>query len=273
MSASTIDRRISTGMWLILHEGVYRLASVAESWEQSLTAALLWASQDAAISHRSAARLWEMEGLEPAPLELSTVRNLRRSGLIVHRVKQLSPHLVTNLKGFRVTTPDKTLLDLGTVLSIDRVEQALEDALRRRLTSLPRLRWLVRNSPNARGITALRSLLDLRPKGWRPTDSALEVEMLQLLRAAGLPKPDVQCPILYGRRVVARADFAYPQAKLVIEVEGYRYHSGREAWTSDLARRNLLARLGWRILHVTYDDLRARPGEICVDIARMIATG
>ena len=80
--------------------------------------------------------------------------------------------------------------------------------------------------------------------------------MAQLIRRAGLPPPQPQFRVLDGGRFVGRFDFAYPDAKLIIEVDGYRWHSGNQAWQRDRKRDNVLNRLGWTILRFTAEDLK-----------------
>ena len=46
-----------------------------------------------------------------------------------------------------------------------------------------------------------------------------------------------------------------------MEVDGYRWHSGKGSWQRDLHRRNELARLGWHVIHVTSDDIELRPDQ------------
>jgi very-short-patch-repair endonuclease len=60
--------------------------------------------------------------------------------------------------------------------------------------------------------------------------------------------------------------FAYPQARLAIETDGYGYHSGRRRWQHDLARRNAITLLGWRVIHVTWDDLVRRPDAVIATV-------
>jgi very-short-patch-repair endonuclease len=60
-----------------------------------------------------------------------------------------------------------------------------------------------------------------------------------------------------GTRVVGRFDFAYPDAKLIIETDGYRWHSGNQAWQRDRRRDNDLNRLGWTVLRFTAEDMKS----------------
>lgn len=64
-----------------------------------------------------------------------------------------------------------------------------------------------------------------------------------------------------------RLDFAYPQVRLGIELEGYAFHSGRRAWARDLRRSNDLLRLGWTLLHFTWEDV-TKHGDRVVDELR-----
>jgi len=75
--------------------------------------------------------------------------------------------------------------------------------------------------------------------------------------AAGLPTPAIQPRI--GRY---RVDFAYPDARVAIEADGFRWHSSRQQFERDRARRNALTAMGWTVLHVTWEELSKRPGEV-----------
>lgn len=90
---------------------------------------------------------------------------------------------------------------------------------------------------------------------------------MRLLLKAKLPLPSSQYKIRGEGRFLARVDFAYPDARLAIEVDGYRWHSGRQRWQRDLARRNVLTTLGWRVIHMTSTDLDERSGEIVALVA------
>lgn len=65
-------------------------------------------------------------------------------------------------------------------------------------------------------------------------------------------------------------DAAYPEGMLALEADGYRWHAGRRAWLRDLRRRNRMAALGWRVLHVTHSDLRDRPGEVVAEVRSLL---
>jgi very-short-patch-repair endonuclease len=161
-----------------------------------------------------------------------------------------------------VTRPERTLLDLGAVADTDRVELALEDSLRRGLTSLRRLHEIVATQAGSRtaGVRALRNLLELRLDD-AATESHLETRFVQFVRRHELPMPSRQhvAPIAVAPQ--PRLDLAYPWRKVAIEVDGFKHHSGRSAWRRDRIRLTALAAAGWRVIHVTEEDLRGSRGE------------
>ena len=269
MSDSAIDRKISSGEWQIVLPGVLVLPGAPESWEQSVMAACLRPATGAVASHTTAAALWKLSGFPPGPVEISAPRTVRsRRGMIVHRAIDLMPIDIAHVGPIPVTTVARTLLDVGAVADIDTVEQALDDALHRGLVTLPRMRWtLKRLGRNGRpGAARLRRLLRQRGPGYIPAESALELRLISLLRAAKEPEPVRQFHIREGGRVLGRVDLCYPEAKLVIEVDGYEYHSRKPAWQRDRRLQNALTLRGWRVLRVTEEDMRRRPRQVVEEI-------
>ncbi|MGH2705110.1 MAG: hypothetical protein ACRDJ4_08445 [Actinomycetota bacterium] len=236
----------------------------------------LWAGEAAVISHRSAAALLGLDGFEAGPVEISTARPVhgRAAGVVIHRVRRLDRVDVMTVRGIRLTEPGRTLLDLGAVAPASLVERAMEYALRRGLTSLSRLRWtLGRAGGQGRpGTALLRSLLEERGQS-APAESALEVEVIRLLRRAGLPEPVRQREVRSGGHVIARVDLAYVDQRIAIECDGYRYHSGRAAWQRDRDRLNALGDLGWRVMHATKADVGERQDAFAARVRRSLSAG
>jgi very-short-patch-repair endonuclease len=274
-----VQDRIRSGLWTVVLPGVYRLSGAPVTWEQELMAACLWAREGAAVSHRAAAAMWRLEGFLPGALEISTIRDLKAPAqrLTIHRVLNLDSSDLASLAGIPVTSPARTLLDLcGPRIVNDRavLEVAMDDALRRRLTSRPRLEWtLNRLGRQGRpGTKIMKQLLQERAPASGVSASELETRLIKTLRAANLPLPHCEYPIKDRGELLARVDLAYPEAGLAIEADGYRFHSGRVAWQRDRRRRNALTSRGWRVLHVTWDDLRARSDEVIEEIRKALET-
>ena len=81
------------GEWEEVLPRVYRIGGTPPSWEQSLFAASLWGGRAAAISHRSAARLWGLDGVEGGPIEITVGRRLEAADIVVHCSKLLRTHV------------------------------------------------------------------------------------------------------------------------------------------------------------------------------------
>ncbi|MFN2525898.1 MAG: endonuclease domain-containing protein, partial [Actinomycetota bacterium] len=87
---------------------------------------------------------------------------------------------------------------------------------------------------------------------------------------ARLPLPIAQFEICDGPSFVARVDFAYPDAKLAIEVDGYEVHGQKSTWDSDQDKRARLVSLGWRVMPITDEQIRQRPAAIVARVRRAL---
>ena len=103
------------------------------------------------------------------------------------------------------------------------------------------------------------------------TESPLEHDVLRLLKEAGLPDPQLQYILRDGDRFVARLDFAYPESRVAIEADGFRYHADRHAFDDDRARANAVQALGWRVLRVTAKHLEQDPVGVAAWVRRALS--
>lgn len=265
-SLREIQHRRETGRWDQVHSGVYRVAGAPASWDQRVLAACLAAGSGAVVSHRSAARLWciDESGRPHVELTVPAGRYHRLDGVVVHRSTDLGASGITARNGIPVTTPARTLVDLGAVQPARWVERALDVALSRRLVTLAGLRQSldVVARRGRRGAGVLRALLDARSDAAGMTESVLEARMLRLCREQGLPEPACQHHVRVGARLVGRIDFAYPADRLAIEVDGYESHSSLGAFSRDRTRQNDLVALGWTVLRFTWDDVVHHPSQV-----------
>ena len=263
MTTAMIGRRLTSGDLARCLPGVYTVPSVPPTWKQRAMAALLWAGPTAVVSHRSACQLWELD-VDPSQEVHITVENRLGSPkqwLKVHKAGVASRYV--KIDGLAVTPLGQTLIDLGATMTADALEDALESALRRRLTTIGKLEAFLeqRCVKGRRGCAPLRRLLAAR--GDIPaTGSRFETRFNRLLRNAGLPLPDRQVDIFDRDRFIGRVDFAYVNARILIEADGYLFHSGRQAWQRDGTKGNHFGLQGWLILHFTTEDLQERPDEV-----------
>ena len=269
MTPKQIKGRLAAGLFVRVHRGVYRVAAAPASHQQELLAACLAAGARAVASHRSAAAVSGLRGVEWPTPEITVTGNSKPvlRGVAVHR-SALGSADVGRRGPIPVTRPARTLLDLAGVEPA-LVEGALDDALVRGLTTLGSIeRMLDRAGSHGRAGTALlRRLVAERSDGQSPTESFLEDRLVGLLRRHGLPEPIRQHPVALPDGHVVRIDLAYPEVRLGIETDGRVWHSGRADFSRDRQRANRLAGLGWTLLRYGWADLDGGPA-----VARQVAT-
>lgn len=90
--------------------------------------------------------------------------------------------------------------------------------------------------------------------------SPLERTFLVHLRAAGLPEPETEHRFHPKRRW--RFDFAFPESRIAVEVEGGTWAGGRhttgKGFQKDCEKYNAAVELGWRVLR--FDSAMVRDG-------------
>jgi hypothetical protein len=271
-SKAMIEHRIGIGAWLPMLPGVFRLASAPPSSRQTATAATLWSAPDGLLSLTAAARVWELDvewGTRVHVL-VPRGRGLRSSKVTVHHTTDLITADVATLGPIRLTSPLRTVIDLAAVLDRDALELAIESGLRRRLFTIGQLRWradalLGTGRP---GSANLRRLLERDDLG--RTDSGWEVRTSQFLERAGLARPVRQHEVRVRGTVVARPDLSYPDARIALEYDSDRWHTGTAQRRADAERRNRLRALGWTVIEVTPPTLR-RPDDLIALVATALA--
>jgi len=272
VSKGAIQRKLTTGSWLWLRPNVFALAGSPNSWHRQLMAATLWAGPGSALSHRTAARLWGLDGFDASAIELTSLRRLRpvESTDLIHRVRSVRLLQIKIRQGLPVTSPERTLLDLAVTQSKDRTEQLLDELLRQKGVTLRQLAIHLARHRTRRGWKILRQLVRERSQGQAPLESKLEQLLYSLIKESGLPPPQRQLRVATQSGTV-RLDLAYPKQMLAIEADGHRYHSSRQAWQYDLSRASELTALGWRLLRFTWEDVHRRPEVILDHVDRALA--
>ncbi len=98
------------------------------------------------------------------------------------------------------------------------------------------------------------------------TRSEAERCMRKLLRAAQLSLPLVNVPLLGYV-----PDFLWPREKLIVEVDGYQFHGTRAKFESDRKRDLVLTAGGYRVVRVTWRQMRDEALFVVARIAQAMA--
>jgi very-short-patch-repair endonuclease len=165
----------------------------------------------------------------------------------------------------------RTLLDLGEIYPEELVERSLDKLHRQGWIELTRFAaYLERPEHRAvPGSGRLREMVAARTSG-RPIGSDLESILFPAMRKIRMPLPVTQHPVgtPNGVRYI---DYAYPDAKLAIELEGFEQHGlDRATFEDDRDRFNDLRDLGWEFRQFTWKTTTADPVAVAIRIARAI---
>ena len=271
LSSSQITRLVRRGQLRPRRRGVYAVGHEAVIEFAEETEALLAIAPGAGLSEVTAARLWGM--LAPAfaadaaggPIHLTAAADSHLPGVVVHRRRGLTPRDLRIRHGLTVTSPAWTLLDVAASFETRALERAFDHLLVERLMRPSELRALLERLPTAAGRRRVVRLLD-REDGPRITRSRAEERMLALLRGGDLPEPRVN-----ARHHGWEIDFYWPDARLAVEIDGYRFHSTKTRVTRDRRKDAELAAHGITVIRFTWDQLVDTPLAVVARISGLLA--
>jgi very-short-patch-repair endonuclease len=261
-----VRRHVEHGTLHRRYRGVYLVGHPIPLPGARELGAVLACGHRAFISHRSAAALWGLARAEVDDVDLTVVaRGCRsRDGLRVHRVEELSDADRAHKSGIPVTSPARAIVDYAATANSGELEYAIAEACAKRLADEPRILAAIERVPNYAGVASVRAILG-QPGGASRTRSGGERAMLRLIRAAGLPAPRTNL-LIAG----FTADFVWEDQRLIVEVDGHRYHSSRPAFERDHRRDIVHKNAGYEVLRFTARQLAEEPLLVIATIARAL---
>ena len=266
MSRGRVSTLTARGWLRPLHRGVYLVGPI-HGPRARLVAATLALGERAFVSHRSAGELSRLGPAIDGAVAVTVVgRDVRsRAGITVHVVRRLCEEDVTTNDGIPVTAPGRTLLDLATQLSRRDLARAVEEAEVLNILHGDWLEPLLTRNPRHRGTNALRAVTTAADAP-AMTRSEAERRLVELVRAAHLPPPRTNQRI-HGHEV----DVVWPAHRLIVEVDGYAFHSSRRSFERDRHRDANLVAHGYRVIRITWRQLTREPEAVVALLARALA--
>jgi very-short-patch-repair endonuclease len=244
VTAKEIKHRVRTGALIRAYRGVYRVGHRAPSVEAAYMAAVRACGQGGVLSGRAAAYLLGLIKGRPPPPEVTVPTERRVEGVTTHRSRQIEAMVWRRIP---VTTVPRTLVDIAGDMSDDDLGQACHEAGVRFRTTPRHVDSVLARRPRTKGAANVRRIVN----GDSPVIlSKLEKRFLKLLREAGLPLPKTNRPA--GGRYV---DCRWPEHKLTVELDSYRYHSSRHAWERDRRREREAYARGDQFRRYTWRDV------------------
>lgn len=269
--SQTINRQVRRGQLHWIHRATFAVGHPRLTPRGRWMAAVLACGAGAVLSHRAAWALWELGPRPGGAVDVTAPRDRRRAipGVRLHRSRRVIACDTRLIDGIPVTSVPRTLLDLAEILSPQRLRRALEEADRRELLDGRELDELVQHrSHGCHGLAALRAARTALNGSAPWTLSELEEAFLGLIRQAGLPEP--RCNVLVEGELV---DCFWPDAPLVVELDGYAVHRGRRSFEDDRRRDGKLQLAGVPVLRFTQPRVMHEPAGVLADVTAMLRRG
>jgi very-short-patch-repair endonuclease len=247
VSTGAIGRRVRNGTLLVVYPGVYRVGHRAPSLEAEYIAAVLACGDGTLLSGRAAGHLLGLLKRRPREPEVTTPTERRIEGIRTRRSRSTDRRDAMRFQRIPVTTVPRTLVDLAAVLTIEELARAFHEATVRYRTRPEQVEAVLARRPTSPGARKLRLIM----RGEiHVTLSGLERRFLELLRDAGLPLPQT------NRRAGSyRVDCRWPEQRLTVELDSYRFHHSRHAWEQDRRREREARALGDEFRRYTHGDV------------------
>jgi very-short-patch-repair endonuclease len=171
----------------------------------------------------------------------------RRPGINIHRCPGLTRRDRRKHQGIRVTSPARTLLDCAPKLNDKRLARAVNEARLSKHLRLPALADVIERFPLHPGAKRLARFVELDTP---PTRSEFEDAFLTFCERFDLPRPKINARVC-GYEV----DALFEQQKLIVELDGYRFHSSRASFERDRDRDANTLRGGYGTVRITWDRM------------------
>ncbi len=268
IGSRAIDERLNRRLHLV-HRGVYSVGHRLLSTEGRWMAAVLASGPGAVLSHRTAGQLWGVVPRFNHLVEVTRPRHFRtRPGVMAHR-SPVPDDERTAVIGIPVTTVPRTVLDLAAVASKRQLERALNEVEVQGPTDRLSIPDLLARYPRRRGSAVLRALLADEAATLGVTRSELEERFVALLDAHGLPRPRLNADLAVNGRLFM-VDCVWAEKQLIVELDGHAVHGTARAFEADRERDRLLLVDGWRVIRVTWRQLRDQAVAVAADIRRAL---
>ena len=269
LSEDQIAHRTRIGVLHRRYRGVYAVGRPQLSFEGECRAAVAACGPGSAISDRSSLRLWGLRRSLGA-IHVSIPRGRAgHAGLRIHRPRALPAEDIVERQGIAVTSVGRTLLDIAASESVERVAWLMHEAAVQGVLDLREVWRTLQRHEHHRGRGKLEAALAVEVA---PTRSGLEREYLELCRRARVPAPLVNHHVWSIDRL-EEVDFHWPDPRVVVEVDGARYHSTRWRRLKDAEKTARLEAGGWLVRRFSELELRLDSATVAAETGRLLGLG
>jgi len=280
---------VQKGELVRVRRGVYAAAPLAPwgrhllsdgrpdpAYVEQVRAVLLSLGATAAASGRTAAVLWGFDlAVEPRDVEVHVAAgrtHVHLDGVTAHArdLRDCVVRVVPGHGAMRVTSAAATVVGCALTRPVPEGVAVADSALRSGVMSIEELVTAVEANAGRPGARRLRYVLSLVDPS---CESVLESLVRVLLASHGLWPRSQYLVLSRDGAPVARADFAWEEVRLLLECDGHRWHDPVDARDRDRRRDNEVARLGWRVLRVSWDEVVRQPASVVKLVRDALSAG
>lgn len=268
LTASDIKHRVRAGRLHRRYTGVYAVGRPDLPLDGVFLAGVLACGPHARLSHRSAARKYALLNGGTHRIDVIAPRSVHPKGDIrLHRPRFLDARDITEVDGIPITTVARTLLDCADpALRID-IGEMLHEAGVKQLLDMREVWGVLARSPNHHGARHLdRAAREEHPC----VRSGLERAMTALLARSGIPAARVNQHVWAGNSLL-EVDFWWPDAGLIVETDGGRYHASRWRRRKDAEKTMTLRAAGYTVHRFSDIEVAGAPERVVATIRAELA--
>lgn len=259
LTDTAIRARLASGELVRITRGLFRTRHHPHTDRTGVRVAVILAG---GAADRTTALYWH--GMVDAPPETVTVtvppeRRLRQAAgyRIETRRRWLDPADIVQVDGLSVTAEPLSVLEVCDARTMDR-------ALQTEVVNLDDLESALERNTKSRGIVEARAIFNVAAG---QTESEAERMFLDLLQLHGITGWYAQLPFR-GWAV----DFAFPESKLAVEINGWAFHRSRARWMRDQDKSNALTSAGWSVLNFSWHHLNEDPEGVITTVAETLGS-
>jgi hypothetical protein len=269
LDSGAITVRVRRGHLHRVHWGVYAVGCARLGLRAGLVAGALACGEDAVLSHRAAGAWHAMLAWQGGRVDVIVVRGAGRNRAAIrsHRSSSLAPYDVWRRHNVLVTSPARTALDLATVLAPRALRRMVRQALAEGKLSMRQLAAVLDRCPRHPGARRLRALMAV---GNVPTRSEFEDRALDVLAGAGIERPEVNLPLVFGGRRIS-PDLLWRRPQVAVELDGAAWHDDPLTRADDAEKQALMEAAGLRVLRITWRQLVDHPRQTIARIRAALA--
>jgi very-short-patch-repair endonuclease len=178
---------------------------------------------------------------------VTTLTERRIRGVITHRSRVDLFIDAFEWRGVPVTSPARTIVDIAASTSLTDLARAFHEAGIRFGTTPEDIEEVLARRPRSPGAGKVR----------RVTRGDVHVLLSKLEKrfVQRLDHDRLLLPITNKVAAGGYVDCRWPDLRLIVELDGYRYHSSRHAWERDRRRERIARAAGNEFRRYTYGDV------------------